>query len=372
MKPKVLHISKFYPPDRGGIESFTGDLINNISHKIICDVLCFNKKNKTIIEKRGFYNIIRAAILGNFFSAPISFSIIFLLKKIYKEYNILHLHLPNPIATLAIFLINPKNKLIIHWHSDIIRQKKIFFLYSFLQNWILKRADLIIVSSKNYLDNSPHLKKYKEKCIIIPLGVDPARLKYDKEKVENIRKTYKGKPIIFSLGRLVYYKGFDYLIKAMEKVDGYLIIGGRGILEKKLKRLIKDLKLEKKVFLLGDIKNSEISNYYKACDIFCLPSIEKSEAFGIVQLEAMYFAKPIVSTEIPGSGVSFVNQNNFTGLVVTPRDAEALAWAINKIIKSQKLKELFGKNGKKRFNEKFHIKKITREILNLYKILLDK
>lgn len=371
MKPKVLHISKFYPPDIGGIESFVGDLVNNISQKIVCDVLCFNKKNKTIIEKKRFYKIIRTATLGSFFSVPISFSLIFFLKKIHKKYNILHLHLPNPIATLAVFLVRPKSKIIIHWHSDIVKQRKLFFLYSFLQNWILKKADKIIVTSPQYLNTSPDLKNNIRKCVMIPLGVDPVRLKYDREEVEKIKKTYKGKPIIFSLGRFVYYKGFDYLIKAMSVIDGYLLIGGTGPLEKKIRKLIKDMKLEKKVVLLGHIETTKIANYYKACDIFCLPSVERSEAFGIVQVEAMSFAKPVVSTNIYGSGVSFVNQNNLTGLVVKPKDFDSLAWAINKIIKNEKLKKIFGKRAKERFNEKFHIKKIAKEILNLYKKVLN-
>jgi len=121
---------------------------------------------------------------------------------------------------------------------------------------------------------------------------------------------------------------------------------------------------------LGKVREENLGSYYQACDIFCLPSIYKSEAFGLVQVEAMYFSKPIVSTDIEGSGVSWVNQNDVTGLVVPPKNVIALAKAVNKIIKNPELKKKFGENAKRRFEEEFRIEIVAEKILKLYKEII--
>lgn len=369
---RVLHISKYYPPEAGGIETFVSDLVDQMSRKVKCDVLCTNKGNKTIIEKKGDVRIIRTATLREIFSTPISSAIIYWLKKINRGYDLIHIHLPNPMANLAYFLVRPKTKLIVHWHSDIVRQKRLLFLYEPLQDWLLKRADKIIATSSNYLESSKYLLKYKNKCMIVPLGLNPTRLYSDKNNVFEIKNKFNNKPIIFSIGRLIYYKGFEYLIKAMQIIDGCLLIGGEGELKNKLKSLIEKLNLQKKVFLLGKVPHKDLGSYYQSCDVFCLPSVEKSEAFGIAQLEAMSFGKPIISTKIHGSGVSFVNKDNITGFVVPPRNHKALAEAINKLLKDNKLKDIFGKNAKERFEKNFSIEKTCEEILKIYKELYRK
>jgi len=152
----------------------------------------------------------------------------------------------------------------------------------------------------------------------------------------------------------------------MKEIDGCLLIGGEGELRDKFKKIIINSGLEKKVFLLGKIQEKDLGSYYQTCDIFCLPSVEKSEAFGLVLLEAMHFGKPLVSTDIKGSGVSWVNQNNITGLVVEPKDPTVLAGAINKIIENPNLKIKFGENGKRRFKKEFEIKTVADKIFKLY------
>jgi len=230
----------------------------------------------------------------------------------------------------------------------------------------LKKADKIIATSPNYIEGSKYLRKYKEKCVVIPLGLNPEKLKINESMIQEIKKLYKDKPIIFSLGRLIYYKGFEYLIEAMRNINAYLLIGGSGPLKESLQKRIKNLNLSKKVFLLGRIKDEDLGSYYQACDVFCLPSIHRTEAFGLVQVEAMFFGKPVISTNIESSGVSWVNQNNITGLVVSSKDPTALAEAINKIINNPELKEKFGENAKKRFEEEFRIEVVANKIFKLY------
>ena len=363
---KILQLGKYFSPEVGGMENFVVDLTEKLSQKLKCDVLCFNSKNKTVIENRKNYKVIKIANFGELSSIAISPTMVYWLKKIGNKYDIIHLHLPNPIANLAYFLTRPNSKLVLHWHSDIVRQKKLLFFYQPLQNWLLKKAEAIIATSPNYLENSKYLSQYKNKCLVIPLGLNPHRLTSNKTRVRDLKKEYPKKPIIFSAGRFVYYKGYQYLIEAIKKIDAYLLIAGSGPLKNKLRKQIKTLGLEKKVFLLGKVQSEDLGNYYRACDIFCLPSIHKSEAFGLVQLEAMYFGKPIISTDIKESGVKWVNQNNLTGILVPPKNSQALAEAINKLIKNPKLKKRFGDNGKRRLEEKFRIERVVNEILKLY------
>lgn len=370
---KVLQFGKFFPPDIGGMETFIFDLTEELSRKIKCDVLCSNSKNRTLVEDRGNYTVMRAASFGRVFSTSLSPEMVLRLKKMGGDYDIIHMHLPDPMAALAYFLARPGSKLVLHWQSDIVRQKSLLKIYGPLQDWLLKRADRIIATSPNYLSGSPYLGKYKDKCAIVPLGIDPKKLVADDEKVAGIKNRYRGRPIVLFVGRLIYYKGIEYLVEAMKDVRGYLLIAGQGELENKIRGLVEKLNLSQKVFLLGRIEEKDLGSYYKACDIFCLSSIHKSEAFGLVQLEAMNFGKPVVSTIIDGSGVDWVNQNGVTGLTVEPKNPKALAVALNSIILEPGLGKSFGENGKIRFEKEFDIKTTAGRISDLYRgILFDK
>ena len=204
---------------------------------------------------------------------------------------------------------------------------------------------------------------------MIPLGFNPARLPSVKsEKVAAIRAEYKHKKIIFALGRQVVYKGFDYLIRSAQFLnDDYMVlIGGKGPLYETNLELIKTLNLSHRVQMLGFIADEDIPAYYEASNIFVLSSISKAEAFGMVQLEAMYFGKPIVSTAIPCSGVSWVNQHNETGYIVPPADAQALAEAILAIQTSGKA-DFFAQNARERVSTLFSSDNLATQFTQLYR-----
>lgn len=368
---KVLQLGKFFPPDTGGIESVIGDLTNELAKEMTCDVLCSNSKNKTKIENARNHRIIRTASLARVFSTSISPSLFFWLKRIGNDYDVIHLHLPDPMATAAYFLARPRARLVLHWHSDIVRPKALLFLYDPLQYWILRRADRIIATSPRYVEGSKYLKKHRGKISVVPLGLDTAKFTVSKAKVKEIRDKSGDRPIIFSLGRLIYYKGYEYLIEAMKDVGACLLIGGCGPLGEKLQRQAGNLNIKRKIYFLGEIKNEDLGSYYRACDVFCLPSVYKSEAFGLVQVEAMFFGKPVVSTDIEGSGVGWVNRNGVTGITVPPRDSGALAAALNGIIGDPGLREKLAANGKRTFEENFTIKMMAEKITRLYKEILS-
>ncbi len=366
---KVLQLGKFYPPDTGGIEQVMFDITEGLNERSIhTDVLCSNNINEYTEDKIKDYTVYRTKSLGQLSRTSLSIQMITKLCKIINNYDIVHVHHPDPMAALALFFAHPKCKVVVHWHSDIIKQRYLLKLYAPLQNWLLHRANKIIGTTPKYITESQTLQKFKNKCIAIPIGIDKTRLKAKLELATTIKNKYGDKKIIFSIGRLIYYKGFEYLILSAKFLsDDYVIlIAGDGPLKSKLTKLIQKEGLGGKVYLLDRIKNSELGSYYSACDIFCLPSVAKSEAFGIVQIEAMSFGKPIVATKIEGSGVDWVNDSGVSGLNVKTKDPKELAQAITDIINNIKRYERYSKAAKERFCTLFTRDKMISDIIKLY------
>lgn len=364
---KILHLGKLCPPNEGGIEVFSYDLLEYLNSKgIKADLLCFGSKTAKSSYKGFDYFECKMNIKLN--SAPLSYDFIKIFKRIEREYDIIHIHSPNPLAEfLSLFT---DKKIIIHWHSDIVKQKISYRFYKPIQQKVLKKAHKIICTSPQYLETSKQLRDFKENAVIIPLGLNPSRLKASNEKVTKSLKAKIGnKKIVLSIGRLIYYKGFEYLIKAGKyiKDDVAIVIVGGGPLYENLKDMVKALNLENKVYLLGRV--DKISCYIKESDLFCLPSVERTEAFGLVLVEALYFGKPLITTNVEGSGMNYVNQDGITGLVVPPRNPKALADAINKILSDNNLYERFSKNARERFKE-FDISSIGDKIVSLYEEVL--
>ncbi|ENL0180125.1 glycosyltransferase [Escherichia coli] len=341
-----------------------------LSKGIDSSVLAVNHKTNSYEYDLNGVHVYGCKSNYHYASADVSISYIIKLRQIIESFDIIHIHLPNPLANLALFFSNYKNKkIIIHWHSDIVKQKKLKMLYMPLQQWLLKRADAIITTSPVYGEFSDDLRKHKNKIKIIPIGINPENYKVDTNIVKKIHEQYKGKKIIFSLGRLVYYKGFEYLVESAKFLpDDYIIlIGGNGEEKQKLLELIQRYKLEDKVKLLGFIRHEELSSYFAASNVFCLPSIEKSEAFGVVQLEAFLFNIPVVSCDIKGSGVGWVNKNNVSGIVVQPKFPYELADALKKIISDRdKYADV-----KKYFTENFHVNVMVERTIKLYKEIIN-
>ncbi|MBX7149240.1 glycosyltransferase [bacterium] len=369
---KILQCGQFYPPHIGGIEvttQYIAEWLNEAGIK--CDVLCTNDNNKSVQEEHHSHTVYRSASLGMVASVVLSLPYIKKLKSLTPNYDILHIHAPNPLANLALLFV-PKNvKVVLHWHSDIVKQKNLLKLYEPLQEYLLKRANAIIATSPKYAAESPYLLRYKEKVISIPLTIDTKRLVVNPQIVQEIKQRFKGRKIIYSLGRLAYNKGYNYLIDAATYLDDsyVVLIGGDGPLKQDLETQIKNLKLDNKVILLGKIPEADLGSYYEACDLFCLSSTQKTEAFGLVLLEAMSKGKPLVATKILGSGVDWVNQHNETGLNVEPNNAKDLASAIEQILNNAELYEKFKLNCLKRFENYFSKDKFMASLIQLYKRL---
>ena len=368
MLPKILQLGKFYPPDIGGIESVMQDICDGINARgLICDVLCSSSSynfSYEILESRA--RIYRTKSFGKFASTSITPQMIFTLQKLIKAYDIIHLHLPDPMANLALFLSDIREKIIIlHWHSDIIKQKYLLKLYSPLQSWLLQRAHSIIATSPKYALESAFLQPYRDKCVSIPIGIDDiAPSPLESTLPQHPAQSKKGeKKVIFALGRLAQNKGFTYLVQSAQYLpDEYEIhIGGDGALHSKLEALINEHKLSHKVKLLGRITRDKLAKHYQQCHIFVLPSIQ--ESYGVVLLEAMSFGKPIISTKLSPSGSDYVNAHNVSGLVVPPQNPAAIAQAISEIERDY---ERFSRDARARFLQLFTSEKMLDSIYELY------
>lgn len=371
---RVLHIGKSYPLI-GGVETVMFDLCNGLADLgIQSDFLGAHSdisKSETIIIKSRF-TIYTVKSLSKKASTFLSTDFIKMFNYLKNDYDIIHIHHPDPIAALALYFGGFKGKIVCHWHSDIVKQKLMLKFYSFLQSWMLKHSSIIIGTSPSYLAASKYLQKYASKLRLVPIGIPPVNDTIDECAAARIQSLAKGRKIVFGLGRLIYYKGFHVLIQAAQKLDSntIVIIGGMGKLQKEYENLIRALGLEDRVFLVGRIQPKELSAFYSACDIFCMPSTERSEAFGIAQVEAMAYGKPVVATHIPGSGVDWVNLDGISGLNVPVENVDALAKKLNLLLSDKVLYEKLAKGAHQRYLENFTQKEMAQRTLEIYKELL--
>lgn len=367
---RILQVNKLYWPHVGGIEKVVQDVASflKIELGIQSDILVCQKRGKRIIESIDGIRVYRSSSLGIFLSLPISFDFFFLFNKIFRRYDLIIFHHPFPLASLArLFFIKRGQKTICWYHSDIVRQKIFnFFLYPIICR-DLKRMDMIIVSSKRMISSSKILKRFSEKCHVIPYGIAPSDyLKDHFEEVDSIKSKY-GR-FFLAVGRLVYYKGYFDLIEAMKTAPGKLVIIGNGPLKDSLNKSILDNKLNNRVFIISDYVK-DLTPYYKACDFFILPSIANSEAFGLVQVEAMMCGKPVINTNLPTS-VPDVSIDGETGITVAVHDIEALSSAIQRLWNDDELRSSMGPKAKERANNVFSLsafrENFSKALLSLF------
>ena len=364
---KVLQLGKFYPI-AGGVEKVMYDLTTGLAEKgVSCDMLCAAVEGEGIEKSLSPHSrLICTPAFFKFAATMISPAMITKLRKICNQYDIIHVHHPDPMASLALRLSGFTGTVVLHWHSDIIRQKRFLKLYMPLQTWLLKRADVVIGTTPVYLSESPYLKMVQHKTVSLPIGVDA--MQPDKSTTEKIRAQYGNRKIVFSLGRLVHYKGFCHLIDAASYLDEdyVVLIGGTGPLKADLENQIARLGLENKVKILGRIDDSELPSYYDACRVFCLSSVHKTEAFAIVQIEAMSCGKPIVATKIKESGVSWVNSHRDSGLNVSTQAPEELADAIKEITKDDDVYSAYSRRAKDRYTTLFTKETMIDNCIKIY------
>jgi Glycosyltransferase len=380
---KILQLGKFYPI-RGGVEKVMWDLTVGLAERgIRCDMLCAVLPGEQVDEEHRFMvvkdspealelsmgpygRVIGVRAVAKKAGTMLSPAMIRWLRRHASEYDIIHVHHPDPMAALALWCSGYKGRVFLHWHSDILRQKVLLFFYSPLQSWLIRRAERIIGTTPVYIRESPFLSRVQDKVTYVPIGIQPVI--YDPRAAARIRALYPGRKIVFALGRLVPYKGFSTLISAAARLgsDYIVLIGGKGPLQETLEHQIAELGVQDRVKLLGFISSEDLPAMFGACDIFAMSSDQKTEAFGIVQIEAMSCGKPVVATRIPHSGVSWVNQDGVSGLNVPPGDPKNFAFAIRRICDTETSYQGFAAGAMERYEDIFTSRQMIDKIINVY------
>lgn len=362
---KILQINKYYQPDIGGVETVVKQYAENLGEGFDVTVLCIKKRFsfKTEQEEVNGVKIIRCSSLGSFWSMPVSFSFFWVFLRYYKSYDILHFHEPFPLASMLSFIISKKNKIVITWHSDIIKQKAIKRIVEIFQRKLCEKATLIFTTSPNLLEFSSILKEFRDKVYILPLSI-PSNKSISKQDND----------YILYLGRLAYYKGINVLLEAYEIANTNLELFIVGSGEKDITEDILEhcAKTSKKIrFINKFVTEEEKDEFFKRCSFFVLPSIAASEAFAIIQLEAMIHGKAVINTDLP-TGVPFVSLDGRTGITVASNNQHELANALDKLTENVDLRQALGSNGHKRVIEEFSddviIEKLRKKYIEIYNL----
>jgi glycosyltransferase involved in cell wall biosynthesis len=364
---RVLHVYKDFYPVVGGMENHIRILARGAAARgLEVTVLATNPSRETQVSELEGVRVIKAGRLATVSSTPVSLALLSEIRKL--EADITHLHFPYPWGEMAHLMFGRSHRTVITYQSDIVRQRILLKLYRPLLTRVLRRADRIIPTSHQYLESSPYLSPVAHKCAVIPMGIDLGRFdKAPEEEVRHLRNEYET-PLLLFVGILRYYKGLEYLIRALGDVKATLLVVGSGPMAGEWQSLAARLGVADRVFFVGQ-HVEDLPAYYHACDLFVLPSSHRSEAFGLVQVEAMACGKPVVCTEL-GTGTSYVNVHQDTGLVVPPRDPDALARAINRLLADEELRARLGEAGRERAHREFSSAVMIDRVLRVYEDVL--
>ena len=364
---RVLHLGKFYPPAKGGMETVLASICDKTAGHVANRVLVANNTSTTVEERRGLVDVVRVAALTRIGAVAVCPTMPAHLAR--ESADVIVIHEPNPIGLLSYFLARPAGRLIVWFHSEVIRPSWRYrcFYRPFLQ-FALNRASKIIVASPTLAQSAQQLRGWESKCVVIPYGIDICPNSDAVERRADEIRSSETRPIVLFVGRLVRYKGADVLLDAMRQIDAVAYLVGDGPQRRALGARAEALGISDRVRFEGEISDDELRALYRACDVFVLPSVTRQEAFGIVQLEAMAAAKPVICTDL-GTGVAWVNKHGETGLVVPPGNGEALGGAIAEILANPARATALGQAAASRVRDLFHVDRMIDSTLELYRTI---
>jgi len=354
-------------------------------------------RHETYAAGEHRFQVVRTGMWARLMYTPISPAFGWHLWRLVKSCkpDVLHLHLPNPSVFWVLALPAARRvRWVVHWHSDVItsaqdRWMKLFYhLYRPFEKAVLKRADAIVATSLPYLNSSRPLQAWVDKCHVVPLGVGVERFEHSADQqvlqaqdhaagsgsCHEIQTQPVSNPSllrVLAIGRLTYYKGFRYLIEAAARVKNlHVDIVGQGEEMHNLRSLRDTFNLQSRLIFHGELSDPDLAKKMAQCDCICLPSIERTEAFGMVLLEAMYFSKATVISDVPGSGMGWIVDDGMTGLKVRSADAEALAETFRTLSGNRENLIRMGQQGRVKFDEQFEINHTVKGLIAVYRQVL--
>jgi rhamnosyl/mannosyltransferase len=371
---RVLTFGRYADDNFGGLERYVFELARGLQGEAHFTNIVAARGSAPDTELAG--DTIRARPWVNLAGTPVCPTMPWHALRLHRgqRFDLVHLQFPaDPMAHLATSLLPASVPRIISWHSDIVRQERLLKLYRPFLDRLLRSASAIIAATPAHLESSTQLAAARGRASfhVIPYGLDLARFRAQPPLAEEIRRRHGDRFLIFALGRHVYYKGFEFLIRALgELPQAMLILGGQGPLTGRLVEVAREAGVANRVDFAGRIRETDLPAYYHACDVYCLPSVERAEAFGIVQVEAMASGKPVLCCELR-NGVTWVNQDGVTGLVVPPADPAALAAALRRLADDAGLRSRLGAQARKRALGTFTQEAMARATLDVYRQVLQ-
>ena len=364
---RILHVYKdFCPPVHGGMERHIA--LNCRFQRQWADVeaLTCSRSFRTQRLTRDGTRVTEVGEWGRFQNAPVAPTFPYHLWK--ANADIIVIHVPNPTAVVAYLISRPRGRLVIRYHSDIVRQATALRFYRPIQMKFLRKAAMILPTSEQYVDTSPALREVRERCRVVPMAILPEEFENpEPARVEALRAQYGGDFVLFS-GRHRYYKGLEYLVRAAAGIRARVVIAGDGPERDRCMALARELGVA--VDFPGTLTHQELVNHLHACEVFAFPSVERSEAFGISVLEAQACGKPVVATTL-GTGIEHANLAGKTGLNVPPRDPETLAQAVNALLDDPEKRRRMGAFARSRVVKEFHAEHVARSEFELYEQVLS-
>ncbi len=372
---KILHVYKdFDPPVRGGMERHIALMCRFQRQWAEVEALVCGRSFFTHVTERDGTRVTGVGEYGRFQSAPLSPLFPYFMRRIQAD--IVVVHVPNPTAEIGYLLGRPRGRLVVRYHSDVVRQAAAMRFYGPIQLRFLSQAAVVIPTSQPYVDTSATLQAYlrrldpaerQKRLRVIPLGIIPDEFQRpDPARVEALHRQYGPRFALFT-GRHRYYKGLEYLIRAAGHIDMPVVIAGEGPESQSLQGLAKAMDVP--VFFPGALTQEDLVAHVNACTVFVFPSVERSEAFGVSVLEAHACGKPVVATRL-GTGVEFANLDGYTGYNVPPRDPMALAEAVNRLAKDDATREQMGAFARRRVETEFHAERAARAAFEVYQEVL--
>ncbi len=374
---RVTFVNKYYYPHLGGVEYNVHDLATALAARPDFGVraIVANEGPDTVRERLDGVDVTRLGRAFAYSSTPVALGMRRALRAEAtgdEPADLLHMHFPYPWGEVSWQLARSGLPTVVTYHSDIVRQTALLALYRPLLRRYLRTVDLILASSPRLVQYSPFLSEVVDKCRVVPFGIHVERYAATPTvlaRTEELRSGHE-RPIVLFVGRLIYYKGADVLVRALASVDADLVMIGRGPLEPELRAIATSLGVADRITWLAPVDDAELIAWYHAADVFCLPSIARSEAFGLVQLEAHASGTPVVSTDLK-TGVPWLNQDGVTGLVVPPGDVEALADALRRLVDDPRLRDRLGEQARQRAFAEFTTERMVRDTVRVYEEALE-
>lgn len=381
MPMRITMVNKYYPPHLGGIEFHMRDLAEGLVEHTGSEVraLVCAGGPEGVTETVNGVEVVRLPRAFEYASTPISWGFAGAIRAEGRRDpapEVLHFHFPYPWGEIACLQAKPELPVVVTYHSDIVRQKTELALYRPLLNRFLDRADLIIASSPNMVEHSEFLSPRAEKCRVVNFGIHTERYADRPEvlaRAAEIRGAHAGRKVALFVGRLVYYKGAEVLVRAFAKTSPGtdLVLIGRGPLEGRLREIAMAAGCLDRITFLPPVDDDELAAWYHAADVFVLPSVARSEAFGLVQIEAHSAGTPVVSTQLT-TGVPYANLDGVTGLTVPVGDADALASALDRILGDDALRARLGEQARARATSEFTIPLMAANTISVYREAIDR